>query len=50
MRELFAVARKEGIEEAWLGAENTNDLANSFYESLVPSEISDFKGYVFNLT
>lgn len=49
MHELFTHARSEGLEEVWVGAESSNDGANLFYESLNPSEISDVKGYTFNL-
>lgn len=49
MGELFSYAKKEGIEEAWLGADNGNRLANSFYESFAPAEKEGFTGYTFDL-
>lgn len=47
MKELFEIARENGCVEVWLGMEKDNKIAQSFYESLQPTEVEEFVGYTF---
>ncbi|MBF2015829.1 MAG: GNAT family N-acetyltransferase [Rivularia sp. T60_A2020_040] len=42
MKELLNIARENGCEEMWLGTEKDNQVAQSFYESLQPTEVEEF--------
>lgn len=49
MKELFEIARKKGCVEVLVGTEKDNKIAQSFYESLQPTEVEEFVGYTFKL-
>jgi ribosomal protein S18 acetylase RimI-like enzyme len=47
MRKLMEIAKDEGCEEIWLGAEADNFPANALYRSLDPDDISEVTGYTY---
>lgn len=47
MEEFFAIAKREGCTEVWLGAEADDEVANAFYKSFKPKEVEEFRGYTF---
>lgn len=49
MKELFEIARENGCVEVWVGTEKDNKIAQSFYQSLQPTEVEEFVGYTFKL-
>jgi ribosomal protein S18 acetylase RimI-like enzyme len=49
MKELFEIAREKGCVEVWVGTEKDNKIAQSFYQSLQPTEVEEFIGYTFKL-
>jgi ribosomal protein S18 acetylase RimI-like enzyme len=49
MKALIAFGEENNCEELWLGAEARNTIANKFYESLEPDDISPCIGYTFEL-
>ncbi|MEM7625360.1 MAG: GNAT family N-acetyltransferase [Planctomycetota bacterium] len=49
MEKLLLLARENGCEEVWLGAELKNDGANVLYHSLNPSEVSELYGYTYKI-
>ncbi len=49
MDALMKFCEENGCEELWLGAETRNTVANKFYESLKPDDVSACIGYTFEL-
>ena len=47
MQRLIEIAKDNGCEEVWLGAEATNFSANALYQSLGPDDISKVIGYTY---
>lgn len=47
MKKLFEIADENDCEEIWLGTEDDNTAANSFYKSLNPESIDKVIGYTF---
>ena len=49
MAKLLEIAKQNSCEEAWLGTDASNSVANKFYMSLPPSEVEDVVGYTFKI-
>lgn len=49
MKELLEIARENECVEVWVGTEKDNKIAQSFYESLQPTEVEEFVGYTYKL-
>lgn len=50
MDELFAVAKREGAQEAWLGTETDNMPALALYRAITPNTEESVVGFEFALT
>ena len=49
MVRLLDIARESDCKEVWLGTESTNVAANALYKSLVPDEVDQVVGYLFEI-
>ncbi|MBK8257556.1 MAG: GNAT family N-acetyltransferase [Polyangiaceae bacterium] len=47
MQKLIDMARADGCEEVWLGADKDNQAANALYRSLDPDDVSHVMGYTY---
>ncbi len=49
MQRLLKIARESDCEEVWLGTESDNVAAKALYQSLLPDEVDQVVGYLFDI-